>query len=91
MLLRERGIYRLPNGRELVVLRNDVHSSSLFFSQSNEEGCSLGEVSVNETGRLVFDGRLTAWDISNLSDTGRTLFDLPDPLKDRVSKTEING
>ena len=30
MILRERGIYCLPNGRELVVLRNDDEGSVLY-------------------------------------------------------------
>jgi len=30
---------------------------------------------INEAGRLVYEGKLSAWDISNLSDTGRTFVD----------------
>ncbi len=87
MNLRVRGIYRLPNGKELVVLRND-EQGSVFFGHLTSERPRTGEVSVNEAGRLVFEGRLTAWDISNLSDTGRTLSIL---LKDYESQPEING
>ena len=53
MILRERGIYRLPNGRELVVLRNDEEGSVLYGPLC----CKLvkkGEFLVNEAGRLVF-------------------------------------
>ena len=67
MILRERGIYCLPNGRELIVIRNDQEGSVLFSL--------MGEFVVNEAGRLVYEGKLTAWDISNLSDTGRTSVD----------------
>jgi len=80
MYLRVRGIYCLPNGRELVVTRNDEHGSVLL-SQLNEEPFARDVVSVNETGRLVFDGRLTAWDISDLRDTGRTSIDLSGPVE----------
>jgi len=67
MVFRERGIYCLPNGRELIVIRNDQEGSVLFSL--------MGEFVVNEAGRLVYEGKLTAWDISNLSDTGRTSVD----------------
>ena len=67
MVFRERGIYCLPNGRELIVIRNDQEGSVLFSL--------MGEFVVNEAGRLVYEGKLTAWDISNLSDTGRTFVD----------------
>ena len=90
MNLRVRGIYCLPNGRELIVLRNDEHQSVLFGHLSVEPFV-MGEVVVNEAGRLVFEGRLTAWDVSNLSDTGRTSNDLPDFLKDHMSQPGITG
>jgi hypothetical protein len=82
MNLRVLGIYCLPNGRELVVLRNDEHEVVLF-GHLNGERFAMDEVSVNEAGRLVFDGRLTAWDISNLRDSGRTSPDLSDRFKAR--------
>jgi hypothetical protein len=90
MILRERGIYCLPNGSELVVLRNDQEGSVLFGPVSCER-FEMGEFLVNEAGRLVYQGKLTAWDISNLSDTGRTSTDILGPLKDRLPQSEING
>jgi hypothetical protein len=79
MVFRERGIYSLPNGRELVVLRNDEGGSVLFGPVRCErldcERFEMGDLVVNEAGRLVHEGKLTAWDISNLSDTGRTFVD----------------
>ena len=51
----------------------------------------MGEFLVNEAGRLVYQGKLTAWDISNLTDTGRTSSDIPGPLKVRFPQSEING
>ncbi len=67
MVFRERGIYCLPNGRELILIRHDQEGSVLFSL--------VGEFVVNEAGRLVYEGKLTAWDISNLIDTGRTSVD----------------
>lgn len=73
MVLRERGIYRLPNGRELVVLRNDEAGRVLYgpvlYCRKPVEKC---EFVIDEAGRLVCQGKLTAWDVSNLSDTGRS-------------------
>ena len=88
MILRERGIYCLPNGRELVVLRNDDRGSVLYGLGEQFE---MGEFLVNAAGRLVCHGKLTAWDISNLSDTGRTALDFLGHLKDRLPQSEING
>jgi hypothetical protein len=78
MILRERGIYCLPNGRELVVVRNGDEGSVLYGHVSCER-FELGEFVVNQAGRLVYQGKLTAWDISNLSDTGRTCVDISVP------------
>lgn len=71
MILRERGIYCLPNGRELVVLRNG-DGGSVLYGPVCCKPVEKGEFVVNEEGRLVCQGKLTAWDVSNLSDTGRS-------------------
>ena len=89
MNLRERGIYCLPNGHELIVLRND-EKGSVLYGQVCCERSKMGEFVVNEAGRLVYQGKLTAWDISNLSDTGRTSTDILDPLKVSFPQLEIN-
>jgi len=65
MNLRERGIYRLPNGRTLIAKGN------LLVAHS--EGIEFLSYEVNDSGRLVHDGRLTAWDLSDVSDTGSTV------------------
>jgi hypothetical protein len=68
MDLRVGGIYCLPNGRELIVLgkrENGKVSYRLSGSGSQYE--------ISDEGRLICDGKLTAWDISNLSDTGRSV------------------
>jgi hypothetical protein len=89
MIMREQGIYCLPNGRELVVLRTG--EGSVTLRALNCEQFEMGEFLVNEAGRLVCHGKLTAWDISNLSDTGCTSMDIVGPLEDRLPQSEING
>ena len=68
----------MPNGRELVVLRNGDEGSVLYGRVSCEQ-FEMGEFVVNHAGRLVYQGKLTAWDISNLSETGRTSVDISVP------------
>lgn len=69
MKLRERGIYCLPNGRELVVVAQ--HGNG-WFKLRGFERFDQSEYEVDSAGRLVTQGKLTAWDIENLTDTGRT-------------------
>jgi hypothetical protein len=66
--LRVGGVYCLPNGRELIVLckRQNGHVSYVLSSNSRR-------YEINDEERLICDGRLTAWDTSNLSDTGRSV------------------
>lgn len=68
MDLRVGGVYLLPNGRELIVLgkrENGRVSYRLSGITSQYE--------VSDEGRLICDGKLTAWDISNLVDTGHSV------------------
>ena len=68
MDLRVGGIYCLPNGRELIVLgRRENGRVSYRLS------CRIGNYEISDEGRLICDGKLTAWDISNLNDTGRSV------------------
>ena len=62
------GIYSLPNGRELIVLgkRENGRVSYRLSSRGSQ-------YEINDEGRLICDGKLTAWDVSNLSDTGRSV------------------
>ena len=69
MHLRDRGIYCLPNGRELVVLSNGENGHVSYRLSGTADG---SDYEVSEDGRLLNSGRLTAWDINDLSDTGRT-------------------
>ena len=68
MDLRVGGVYCLPNGRELIVLcrRQNGHVSYRL-------SCIAGQYEISAEGRLVCNGKLTAWDTSNLSDTGRSV------------------
>lgn len=71
MKLRVNGIYRLPNARELVVTaeksENNLHSYTL---ENLDVGHPLLYL-VSGEGRLLSDGKLTAWDFNDLHDTGR--------------------
>ena len=69
MHLRDRGIYCLPNGRELVVLSNGENGHVSYRLSGTADG---SDYEVSDEGRLLNSGRLTAWDINDLSDTGRT-------------------
>lgn len=71
MKLRTGGIYSLPNGRELVVL-NKPSTPRALFRLSGWNSFELCEYIVTLDGRLACQGRLTAWDITSLRDTGRT-------------------
>jgi hypothetical protein len=74
MELRTGGIYILPNGRELVVMRRQPNPRELF-RLSGWGHFELSEYVVNVEGRLECQGKLTAWDVTNLRDTGRSVYD----------------
>ena len=46
------------------------------------------EYEVNENGRLVCQGRLTAWDVKSLSDTGQTAREYSHPLDRSQNRQE---
>ena len=68
MDLKDRGIYQLPNGRELVA--RVTESEVLFYSLDPAE---IGEYELNSDGRILLNGKVTAWDNRNLSETGQQL------------------
>jgi hypothetical protein len=68
MELRVGGIYCLPNGRELIVLGKRQNGRVSY-----RLSCRTGQCEVDDEGRLIYDGKPTAWDVSNLSDTGRSV------------------
>ena len=68
MTLRVGGIYYLPNGRELIVLCKR-QSDSVSYRLSG----GTAQYEISDEGRLLCEGKLTAWDVSNLRDTGRSV------------------
>ena len=86
MGLRIGGIYCLPNGRELIVLgkRQNGHVSyRLSYGTSQYE--------INDQGRLICEGRLTAWDVSNLIDTGRSVGVERAAQQENISTNDLNN
>ena len=71
MTLREGGIYMLPNGTRLLVSTCDT--PGILFRLRSWYHSELTEFEINEAGRLLAHGRLTAWDIQHLQDTGETI------------------
>jgi hypothetical protein len=67
MKLRERGIYCLLNGRELVVV---VPEGKGWVKLRGSEQFEQSEYEVDR--KVTEPRRLTAWGIENLTDTGRT-------------------
>jgi hypothetical protein len=68
MNLRVGGIYYLPNGRELIVLCKRQNGQVSY-----RLSCCTGQYEIADDGRLIGEGKLTAWDVSNLTDTGRSV------------------
>ena len=67
MKLKERVVYRLPNGRELVAHQNGGNGIVLHSLNCSE----LGQYELNSTGRLLLNGQMTAWEVADLFETGR--------------------
>ncbi|MBC7929991.1 MAG: hypothetical protein H7Z38_05420 [Rubrivivax sp.] len=69
--LRERGIYKTPDGREFVA-RAGILGNYLLYSLRG--GASLfPALAVDVTGRVVAASQPTRWLADELVDTGRTL------------------
>lgn len=71
MTLREGGIYVLPNGKELVVSKQG-NAPGILFRLRGLDQFETTEYEVNDAGRLMTQGKLTAWDLHHLQDTGKT-------------------
>ena len=71
MTLREGGIYVLPNGKELVV-SGPGNAPGILFRLRELDQFGTTEYEVNDSGRLMTEGKLTAWDLHQLQDTGKT-------------------
>ncbi len=65
-MFRAGGIYYLPNGRELMASGDGAS----FYAQTDDSR-SILRYELNEAGRLLLDGRLTAWDVTALQDSNR--------------------
>jgi hypothetical protein len=90
MNLREGGIYSLPNGRELVVLRKHEQGQRRY-TLGGWGRFETSEYEVNDEGRLICHGRLTAWDITSLKDTGRSANELSPPHENTPSANEARA
>ena len=66
-MYRAGGIYVLPNGRELM-----ASGDGLSFYAVAVDGKTVLRYELNEAGRLMLNGRLTAWDVDDLLDSSRT-------------------
>jgi hypothetical protein len=66
-MFRPGGIYVLPNRHELMASED----GSSFYAVA-DDGESVLRYELNEAGRLLLDGRLTAWDVTALQDSERT-------------------
>jgi hypothetical protein len=69
--LRERGIYRLPEGEELVASMTRGGTFALF-DQRVWARYGVPDYEVNAEGRLTRMGESTRYSITDLTDTGRT-------------------
>jgi len=65
-MFRAGGIFILPNGRELIASGDGTN----FYGV-----CDNGDVlryELNEAGRFMLHGRLTAWSVTDLRDSSQT-------------------
>ena len=71
IILRESGIYALPDKREFVV-RGCGRDGYTFYSHQAWKGSLSCEYRLTSEGRLLSKGTTTRWRIDDLTDTGRT-------------------
>ena len=71
IILREGGIYALPDKREFVV-RGCGRDGYTFYSPQAWKGSGSSEYRLTTEGRLLSKGLPTRWRINHLTDTGRT-------------------
>jgi len=67
-MYREGGIYVLPNGRELM-----ASGDGQTFYAIAEDGKKAVRYELNELGRLMVNGRITAWGGEDLRDSSFTM------------------
>jgi len=68
MEFKDRAIYQLPNGRELFALLSVKNKPILYALSASHHG----QYELNKEGRFLINGKLTAWSLEDLVDTGRT-------------------
>jgi hypothetical protein len=69
--LRERGIYTLPDGRELVV-HMAFRGGYILYTPSAWEFFGISTFRTDADGTISSNGPTSHWNIRDLSDTGRT-------------------
>jgi hypothetical protein len=69
--LRERGVYRLPDGQEVVVSACGGQEYCAFASPTYDS-FGLAEYLITAEGRILKGTEPTGWGAEDLSDTGRT-------------------
>jgi hypothetical protein len=69
--LRERGIYKLPDGREFVI-HAVFRGGYVLYTPAAWEFFGPYTFDSNKTGQICSTGRTIGWNIENLVDTSRT-------------------
>jgi hypothetical protein len=88
--LRERGIYRTPDGKEFVVCAGLLGHYLLYGLSKGVAGFPAYVVDV--AGRIVTATQPTPWKSEELSDTGQTLSDIfATPRKVEISAPAAQG
>jgi hypothetical protein len=74
--MRERGIYRVPDGEEYVAIKGP---DAMFFLFRLESWFKHGAVDlrVNANGTISRKGATTLWKVGDFEDTGRTAQEPP--------------
>ena len=68
--LKERGIYKLPDGRHFIVHASGRGAYSLYPPQ-DWRSFGLAEYRIQADGRILSKGTPTRWRVEDLIDTGR--------------------
>jgi hypothetical protein len=71
--LRERGLYRLPDGAELVASPAARGGGYALYDQQIWKGRGLPDYDIDVQGRLKKMGESTRWSADDLIDTGQTV------------------
>lgn len=72
--LRERGVYRTPNGKEYVACAGILGFYLLYSLSRGVSGIPAYVIDV--TGRIVSATQPTPWNSEQLTDTGRTFLEM---------------